>query len=758
VGDRPGLTGHRAPRGIGPREEHEMNTSPSRALRAGLSAGLAAFTFTACNESDPVEQPPEPTVLQGTAAIGAPMAGATVTVIDGDAATADPAPVRAGADGSYRIDVSGLRAPLLVRAEAVVDGEAVRHVAVLGALQAGGANTANVTPLTTAVAALAAPGGQLAALTDAQQLAAAAAQAGNAARLLVNTLRSDPVLAAALGSSFDPVGTAFVANGSGIDAALHQVTVRIDAGRVLIENPHAPPGENGAAAPVALTAAMVATPDLAPPLPPSAPSGSTPEVAQMQALAQKIQACLALPVSQRVTLDAAGNVTQVLGICDFVPPDWRSNGRSFAQEVGQFALAKNQLGGAKFGTPTILAALAPQGHTDPKVFKHPYCNDGPCVVARFPLTTASGRPAAMDWLLGKVNGQWNFVGNQRPYRVFVEARLNRKINMNRNGPAPGNSADPYFFQDRHESLLRLIFDLSVGDTSDVRAVRFTGPGLPAAGVVQVRSQRCGSDDRMAITNQVGSTRVIGGASNGLLQFWSGGSAAEFILGAARLDGTPLPTPVPVNTANSAGFQDFTPVVFADVSKVAPDWSVYKVEVFRFSSNSDAPDEVIYLRNGSGPENPALGPTLAWPTLDAAYATAHLTPGGSGSGELGSFAQSLSWTVPDGYYVSSSYLFGQNFANATNTQNETASYGLRGRIDHEPLALGDTTAAGWRMASPVAGTALSPATANSGSNPNPRCGNAIVPALSENPADYREAGLFIRSPDRRVRQAIWFWDN
>ena len=82
------------------------------------------------------------------------------------------------------------------------------------------------------------------------------------------------------------------------------------------------------------------------------------------------------------------------------------------------------------------------------------------------------------------------------------------------------------------------------------------------------------DDRMALAYQNGSTRVIGGSQAGLLQYWTGGGGAEFVLGAANLDGTPLDTPVPVNTDTSATFQDFSPTRFADImqrlSKDAPD--------------------------------------------------------------------------------------------------------------------------------------------------------------------------------------------
>ncbi|MBI5719585.1 MAG: hypothetical protein HZC37_18095 [Burkholderiales bacterium] len=729
---------------------------------AHLALTLCACAALAACGGDPKQEPPpaSPTMLSGTAAIGAPMAGATVTVIDSDPATADPAAQTAASDGSFSVDVSGLKAPLLVRATATVDGESVQHVAVLSALTASATNTANVTPLTTAVATLVAPGGDTAALATPATLATAATatSVGNATQLLVNTLNSDPATAALLGSNFNPMSTPFTANGQGVDAALERVSITTAAGgTVEITNNAAPAGSNGAPATVTLTPAQTATPAVAPALPASVPSGDIPTAAELKALGDKYQACINLPVSQRVTLDAQGDVTAVLGACDFVPSDWRSNGRNFVQEVGQFTLARNLVTNARLGVGQIALALPPQNLTDPKEFKHPYCNSGPCVVARWPMTTASGRPTRSDWVLGKVNGQWNFVGNQRPYRVYVEARLQRKVNMNRDGPAAGNTADPYFFKDRYESMLRLVFDLSVATTSDVRAVRFTGPGLPPAGVVQFRSQACGTDDRMGLAYQNGSTRTLG--ANPVLQFWTSASGTEFTLAAANLDGTPLATPVPVNNTTTASFQSFTPVALGDLRSAVPNWAVYKVEIFKFSSASETPDEVIYLRNGIGPENPSVGPTVDWPVLTAGLADDHLLPAGAQAGTIDSFAgRTLGWTIGASSYVTSGYLFGSNFATATNAQNETAGYSLRGRVDYEPAALGDLTAAAWRLASPVAGTSLSPSTANSGTNPNPRCGAAVLPPLTTTTSDYREIGVFTRGPDRQLRQAIWFWDN
>ncbi len=219
--------------------------SPAVWPRAGrfLLLATAAAALAACNDSgeDPPAPPPAPTLLQGTAAVGAPLAGARVQVIDADTSTTDPTAVTADAQGRYSIDVSSLKAPLLVRASATLDGETVEQVAVVPALVASSDNTANITPLTTAVAALVAPSYDTTALATAATLASSASadKVASATQLLVNTLASDAQTAAALGSNFNPLSTNFTPNGSGIDAVLE--TWRLKSVAAVSASPTAPP-------------------------------------------------------------------------------------------------------------------------------------------------------------------------------------------------------------------------------------------------------------------------------------------------------------------------------------------------------------------------------------------------------------------------------------------------------------------------------------------------------------------------------------
>jgi hypothetical protein len=726
---------------------------------AGL--GLAVATALAACGSDsaaPVAATPPPaaTIIQGVVAVGAALGNADIVVKDADAATADVT-TKAGADGSFSADVSVLKAPFVVSASGTLNGEPVNIVAVVPAVSGNANNTANVTTLTNAIASLIAPGGDISALNTPATLASAAsaAKVSDATALVVNTLKTDPEIATALGANFNPLTTVFSANGTGIDSVLDKLSVEVATTGVSISNNTAALTSTGAKpAPAVLTAAQTATPTTAPTLSASVAASSLPTAVEMGALAKKYQDCLALPIAQRVTLNGAGDVTAVSAICNYAPAGWSSNGRSWAAEVGQFTFARNLLDGAKAGAPTIAAVFSAANNTSANEFKHPVCNTATCVDMIIPMTTASGQPVSTSWTVGKVNGAWEFVGNRRPYRLFVEQRLQRKIAANPSA-ASGSTTPPYFFKDRFESSIRLTFDLTEGSTSNIRAVRWTGPGLPAAGIVQHRSQRCGTDDRMPISNQEGLLTVNNSAST---QTWTSNGGIDYIVSASNLDGSVLARPVPTsNWATTAApiNQDYSP---SDVTISIPAYSIYKAEIFTFANTTNVADEVVFSRTGTPYENASVGPTKAWPTLSATFVDAYLKPTGTGAGVISSIAPSMAWTNPAGNYVSSSYLFAQNFVAATNSQSETTTYGRRTRLDFRPAAYGDSSASGKEFASVASGTSLSTSTALSGTNPNPRCTNTDLVELTTTNGAYREAGLGFRGSDRKFYNAITFWQN
>lgn len=728
--------------------------------RLGFSwiAAAVAAALAGCGSDDGGSAAPPPTTLKGTVAVGAALPGATVTVQDADAATADVT-ATAAADGSYSIDVSALKAPLLLRASGTLNGEPVSVVAVVPELSGNAANTANVTSLTHAVAALIAPGGDLNALNSAQTIGQIRPQSVvDASALVVNTLKSNPAFASLLPANFDPTKTGFSANGAGVDAVLDQVQVEAGGGVVTLTNLTAASAEGSAPpAPVQLTPQQVATPNQAPQLPPSEAPSNLPSSAEMLAIAKKLETCLALPLEQRVTLDADKQATAVSSACSYGVADWKSGGGGWVERMGNDVLRYAANSGTKVGQPTIATVLAPPNHSGSS-FQHPYCNTQTCVVMYTPTVSASGKPGGGFWQLAKVAGRWEFVGDQLPYAMGVEQRLNRRVAVNTALAAanPGN----YFLQDRLESVIRLSFNLdaSVADTSHIRAVVWKGPGLPAAGVVTHRSQRCGTDDRLVITNQEGVLTVN---NSSVIQFWNNGGGIDFMIDSARLDGSVLIMPAP--TSNWAGTaqpanQDYRGAAF---SGQIPAWSTYTAEIYSFANTGNTPDEVITLRSATPFEPAATGAAKQWPALAQGIVDDYLKPGGAKAGSLPTLEHTLQWSNPGAGYVNFGYLFSQNREQAANNQGETsANYWKRGNLFFRPSTWGDASAPGYEWAANLTGTALSPSTANAGSNPNPRCGGDEVLPLDGDASrsSYREIGLQVRGVDRKLYQQIQFWSN
>lgn len=718
--------------------------------------GLAPIAGCGSGSStEPVANPPPPpvatpTTISGVASTGAAVSGATVTLVDASAGTADPAPVTTAADGSFSVDVSGLQAPFTVRVAGTSRGSPVTLFSVLASVTANSANTLNATPLTHAVAALIAPNGDPAALLAAAALAAAASSANvdNAVAALLHSL-SAPSFTVALGIGFNPMTTPFSTNSAGINAVLEQLDIVVSAPGVRVVNLAAPVAESGAPTSVLLTPALLADPASAPTLPGSAAAADIPAAADIEAIREKLQACMALPLAQRVTLDPTGAVPTALApACNFADPGYRSTGRNWVEDMGrlngtQLNFSRSQLTNASFGSGAVVLALAPQGLTGALEFKHPNCNAGPCAVVRFPVTSSSGHTDGWDVMLGKVAGQWAIVGNQLPYELSLQAALSRFVAAN----TAANPGNPYFFKSRFESGLTFTFNPSGRNGNGVRAVRLKGPGLPAAGLVYHRSMRCGTDYRFPLTNQTGSLR---NPSNSSVVTFNDGSGAVFILDAANLDGTSLALPVGTSTSPS-------PV--ANQASLIPAWTRYAAEIFLFSNvaTPDSPDEVVYFRVNSAATNASEGASLAWPTMSQGFVDAYLTPTGSGAGVV-TGGLTLAWTAPAGVTVLDGYLFRQDAQTLTNINGITASYTRRGLLGFEPAAYGDATAASTRLRSILSGASLVPETANAPPNPNPRCTDPSLVPVTGSSLNYYEAALSFKGPTRRAMSAVWFWDN
>lgn len=206
------------------------------ALATIVACAVGACASTGTGQSAPAQGGVASASLSGVAATtGAPLAGAAIQVCD---ATGANRSTKAGSDGSYHLDVSGLSAPLLVsaRSAAFVDingipqpaDDTIAYAALLANLKSGN-NIANVNQLTdkvsseVAVADLKLPGTvQLmnACKTAGVKAQTIAAKTADVRALVVDALKAKGVANA---DGFDPVTTPMKADHTGVDAVLDMV-------------------------------------------------------------------------------------------------------------------------------------------------------------------------------------------------------------------------------------------------------------------------------------------------------------------------------------------------------------------------------------------------------------------------------------------------------------------------------------------------------------------------------------------------------
>ncbi len=199
-----------------------MNTSSfSRWPRLAAALGLSSLALLGCGGGDdapaastPSPVPAAPTLaVQGVAAVGAPVVGAQVVF---QCAAGTPAASVTGADGSFKVPAEGVGFPCAVK----VTGGTVGSAAGVANTQAYysvamGAGTANATPLSTLLVALA-TGGDPALWFSKAQAAPGSLATVTSGTLATALTRLKSLLAGlpspvTLPAGFDPVTTAFAA-------------------------------------------------------------------------------------------------------------------------------------------------------------------------------------------------------------------------------------------------------------------------------------------------------------------------------------------------------------------------------------------------------------------------------------------------------------------------------------------------------------------------------------------------------------------
>jgi hypothetical protein len=717
---------------------------PSTLSIAVLSAALAGCGGGGSNVSSPViANVPAAVVtsLSGVAATGAAMSGASIEITD---AKGTKATKIAAVDGTYSFDVTSMTAPFVLNAKVQVGDTLLSLVSTISAKPADGTTgTANITPLTNAVAALLAPNGNPESLLDVTVLSAnATADKVTAATTKINSAIENILIEAGLDpSKFNPVSTVFSANRQGADRVLELARVEISGTGVHISNPSIVDDGNGSSS-VLITSAA------APSKLPAPPVGTT--LDQLDHFASLITQCFKDAPSTRVqSVDSFGTPTALSAACAAIPffTNYKSGGFSSLERY-QGILKSADLTAAVFSVPERVFTYA-----DGNIF------------FKIPYKTSNGQGGILTDVAKKTSPagkayQWEIYGNQRDYDSAVDSRIDNLTQLN---PAIASESG----KSQYRVGLRLFFNPAATGGKNVQAVRVKGPGLPASGLSLHRSNICGTNDYMTITSKTGSLVNTGNASI----LWNSGTGNNFRLAAELKSGI-------LDWSKLSAGSAWRDTAMTDIELLAiPPFAEYTFELWTFGTTNGAktyrnnitnatPADITYKqRLTSKPVALAAVKTYAWNTLNTSGFLNPQDPLAANANTA-----SVAWTqvAEPVDYVS---VFGQKALALSTT---TASTYSNLRVSADSSSSGISLNARSAIVSPAsdpAGTAS--LSGILGATPSiPNCAAAMFPALDAvagtNPvgadsvsranATYRDITLRSRASSLVRKYATTSWSN
>lgn len=279
------------------------------------------------------------TSLNGTVAIGAPLAGAVVTATDVNGTTSSS--VIADDEGNYQnLDISKLSTPFLIEAVGQLGQTPYKLSAPIAEASSA---TANVTTLTTTLSALIAGGDPdtivissitpTSVATATQTLTSVISpvmQTVGVSSTNFNPITSAQQILSGVSSNFNPVTAAFKADSTGQDKLLDALDIRHRSTGTYISNRLEAVTEGNTDAD--LSEVEISNGHAGGAL----PAGTDRDVAGLKEIARQLTACFAIPAAQRVT-----STPDVFGIpipisthasCQtFLDSDYQQNTYSFAQ-------------------------------------------------------------------------------------------------------------------------------------------------------------------------------------------------------------------------------------------------------------------------------------------------------------------------------------------------------------------------------------------------------------------------------------------
>lgn len=662
-----------------------MNTFPGTKSMLATATATAILSFAGCGgggddggTAPPPSAPPPASTSVDLRGLVAPSGQDTgyaptdrVYLYDSTGASRN---VALGADRRFTFsNIGSLRAPLLITT-ADAQGTSYGIIAVIRTLPAASTDV-YVSAVSTAVAA-AALGQPAAQFVASPSQAAAQLTAANIDAGLSNVRTTVGQIVDLLGgnsASFDPalsqqaLPLELILNSAGQDA---QGNTRFINGNALLP---ADRGVNFQPSGTALPAAVIADAGIALPL--------------RAALTE----CFKLAVADRVTLDSAGNISALKGACATMPvaADYSNSLSSFAVRYGTWLLDERTRNAGFVVFPFALAS------NDVAVVNIGMQRSDRFFDSRFD-TMARMAPGGADWHLR---------GNQRKYETFVQQEFSRTIHLN---PPPAGATSIFGFS-RIVSGLHFRFDPTNGaDAANVRAIRITGRGLPAAGLVMTRSTSCDRASRFVLANKTGNVSVSSSANR----------SSTFLLQAI-----PAQTGAPLGpwTPNSTEFADapLTAAQFAEMGFLEP----YLIEVFKVTDTT-VPSETVTVRTGDRPREAVFAIGFGW-TQPAGQTLEYLNPAGARAGATPTI--NLAWTVP----VPAA---GQ----APNSEPENVYAATRGTIG----GVANTRVSDSVSFLPGARTSVDFVSNNVPLGETIPCTASAFPALTTTPNDFRFLGTFI----------------
>jgi hypothetical protein len=525
--------------------------------------------------------PATTTSVSGTVAAGTALVGANVTLVD---ATGAQATATTNAQGAYSISVKGMTLPFFIIATDA-GGLSAPLSSVVARLPTGTAPAiANVTTLTTALAAMLTASGNPIELASSGTLAKVTLQSVQLAAITLDTILANLLKQnGLLSSGFDPVGTAFTPNHTGADAVIDSVSLVTGAngGRTLVSN--AAPATTIAMNNKTAQGVVLAAPPVA--------------ANYLEPLASLLTACAA---------NGTLNATSCAPAIDAAFKESGSTDLAIAH-----GLSESVMTGAVFGSPKTLAFFTSHGKQ--------------LALVQLPFTLASGTPGVLYSIAQQLatpvtlaNGTplgWNLFGDQSSFAVAIMSHIQRRTYLD----TRLNDVN------RYESGLDIT--IPIASNPNVYSASVTGPGLAAPVWLMPRSALGSSS--LGLADSALSAPPVSPAttgSNTSLYRWSWQS----------LSSTASFTP-PAATG-------FYAAQSLDASSV-PLYSTYTVTFYDMNGAQLGQSSVI---NPGSPLNAVAGSSIPWPTLQMNDATTQfLTPGTALADVQYAFSVTWSSLVNDG---------------------------------------------------------------------------------------------------------------